>query len=140
MNLIDFDAAIDAHALANPLPITLVRDNEPSRTKGLSEYIRLTVLQGTGFIDEPTGVYTVNGSTVLHSFVLQFDVYTAKNTETARNNELCQAVLDRWQVYNLGVGLHTLSGSVDRIGEEGALFRQVVSIDGRREEFLTARP
>ena len=138
MNLIEFDAAIKAHLLGWN-PVHIAEDNQPAETKGLDEYIRFAVIHGNGFIDEPAGVYSVNGSTVLHPFVLQFDVYTKLNTDTMRNNELCQAVLDKWQVYKLGIGLDTIGGSIERIGEEGKHFRQAVSVEGRREEFLTAR-
>lgn len=99
----------------------------------------MTVLDGNGFLDEPAGVYSVNGSTVLHPFILQFDVFTALNEGTERSNQLCQEVLDHWQVQNLGVGLELIAGSVERSGEQGNRYRKIVSIEGRREEFLTVR-
>ncbi len=139
MNLIEFDAAIDTH-IAAWNPTTIVRDNDPARTKKLDEYIRVTVINGNAFIDEPAGVRSVNGSTVLHPFILQFDVFTRLNLGVQRNNQLCQEVLDHWQVRNLETGLHLIAGGVDRIGEQGTRFHQIVSVDGRREEFLTVRP
>lgn len=138
MNLPDFNAAIDAH-LAGWSPAPVFKDNEASGTSHLTEFIRLTILQGIGFIDEPAGVYSVNGSTVLHSFILNFDVFTEINTSLDRSDELCQLVLDHWQVRNLGRGLNLLAGSVQRIGEQAPRFHVVVQISGTREERLTKR-
>ena len=138
MNLVEFDLAIRSH-LSGWNPTLVVEDNKPVDTKKIKEYIRMTVLDGNGFLDEPAGVYSVNGSTVLHPFILQFDVFTALNEGTERSNQLCQEVLDHWQVQNLGVGLELIAGSVERSGEQGNRYRKIVSIEGRREEFLTVR-
>lgn len=139
MNLQEFTAAIDAHLVGwEPAPI--FRDNQEADSSGLTEFIRLTVLHGIGFVDEATGVYSVNGSTVLHPFILQFDVFTKINSTTDRSDEICQAVLDHWQVRNLGNRtLNLLAGNVQRIGEEPPRYHVAVQISGTREERLTNR-
>ena len=137
MNLPEFDAAIQSR-LAGWTPAPIVLDNEPS-PDNVIEFIRFTVLHGVGFIDEPTGVYSVNGSTVLHPFILNFNVFTAINTAKTQSSLLCQAILDHWQVRDLGQGLTLLAGGIQRIGEEPPRYHTVVQISGTREERLTKR-
>ena len=138
MRLPEFNFAIDDH-LSTWNPTLIVRDNSPSPTSNVFEFIRLTVLHGTGFTDEPTGIYSVNGSTVLHSFLLSFSVFTKIDTNTDRNDELCQAVLDHWQVRKLGPGLELSAGTLQRIGEDPPRYHTIVQISGTREETLTKR-
>lgn len=138
MNLIQFNAAIDSH-MVGWAPAPVFRDNQLSATRNLNEFIRLTVLQGIGSLDETTGIYSVNGSVVLHSFLLVFDVFTAINTNTDRSDELCQSVMDHWQVLNLGDSLHLGAATVLTIGEEPPRYHAAVQISGTREERLTTR-
>lgn len=136
MNLPEFDAAIKSWIAGwNPLTL-LVGDNRPSRTSNEHEYIRLTILQGVGFLDESAGVRTVDGSSVQHTFILQFDVFTRINSDTSRASDIIQDILDNWQVKRISDGCTTLAGTVERIGEEAPRYHMAVSIEGQREEFI----
>ena len=138
MRLPEFNFAIDDH-LSTWNPTTIIRDNEATPTANTYEFIRLTVLHGLGLTNDVTGVYSVNGSRVLHSFILNFSVFTKIDTTTDRNDELCQAVLDHWQVRKLGPGLELSAGTLQRIGEEPPRYHTIVQISGTREETLTKR-
>lgn len=139
MNLQEFNAAIDAH-LVGWNPTLIIRDNEPAPTSGVLEFIRLTVLHGVGFVDEVAGIYSVNGSTTIEPFILDFGVFTEINTGTERSSELCQMILDHWQVRNLGSkDLHLIAGSPQTIGEEPPRYHVAVQISGTREDRLINR-
>jgi len=144
MNLIEFDEAI-ADRLSAWKPTLIITDNTPAETKGQAEYIRMTIEHGLGFEFETTGVFSVGGSTVMHSFILRFDVYGPINKGkdsfpgTRRTHELCQEVADQWQIQDFGNGVQTLAASIERVGEEKPHYHMACLIEGRRLETITKR-
>lgn len=134
----DLDAAITAHIDAWTLPVAkLVRDNEPARTRDAAEWVRLTVLNGAGFIALSTGIRDVSGSVVRHPFVLLFDVYVPLDGGVARASTIAQAISDHWQIQRLAPYIYTRSAGFTRIGEEPTHYHTSVDIGGYRDETLT---
>ena len=138
MNQVEFDALIKSRVQSWQAPTVLALQNEPTpQTKNAHEFIKFTAQYGFGFLDESVGVRTVDGSSVEHTFILRFDVFTKINTGTARASEICQNILNYWQVKKLADGATTIAGSIQDIGEESPHYHMAVLIPGQREEFLT---
>lgn len=133
-NLVERDDAISLH-MAGWWPTLLIGDNLPPMTKKEPEFIRLTVLEGEGFLARRTGILNVTGSVIRHPVSLYFDVYTKINNDTRRNGQLCQSVIDHWYPVDLTPSFHLYESSgVERIGEEKPRFHQRVIISGFRDE------
>ena len=138
MNLPEFHVAIEQRVASWAIGTLYIADNEPALTKDQHEFIQLRVIDGIGIGDETTGgLRGVKGDSVIHVFLLQFDIYIKLNTSKVRAYELAQMVLDHWQVQDLGNGLYLNAGSTQRIGEEAPFYRLNVTVPGAREEILT---
>ena len=136
-NLVERDMAIEAH-LNGWRPTLLIGDNLPAQTSKEKEFIRITVLEGEGFLARRTGILEVTGSVTRYPVSIYFDVFSALNVAVRRNSELCQAVIDHWHPVDLTPSFHLYeTRGVERIGEESPRFHQRVVIEGFRDERKT---
>lgn len=121
------------------IPCALLKDNETSQTvRDETEWMRLTVLDGSSFLQSSTGLLDVAGSTAAHPFVLRFDIFTPLHDGSMRAAEIGQAVSDYWAYRQQG-SIHLDSATFGRVGEDSTLYHTAVTINAARYETLAVR-
>lgn len=136
---VELEQIIDTHIAAwSGIPCLLLRDNETSQTvRDAAEWMRLTVLDGFGFLQSSVGLLDIAGSTAGHGFILRFDIFTPRHAGTLRAAEIGQNVSDYWAYQQIS-SVHFDSATFERIGEN-PLYHTAVTIDAARYESLAVR-
>jgi len=121
----DLDNAIKS-VLAGWQPVPVFRENEPTKTKNLDEYIVVKNLGGSSQSVTTTGLLDQRGSTERHAFLLEFNIYTQVNSGTQRPAQLSDEVASRWRYRQLSIGIHTFESNIVTVGKEAARFKTIV--------------
>lgn len=135
MNLVEFSDAFD-NFISGWAPTKIVKDGEPAGTLNIDEYIILRVDGGFSTLAATTGILSVRGNVIRHPFLITANVVVRNGQPTTvrRSSELCQAVLDKFQLASFGESTLCFEGSISRVGENAKRYEQIVRVGGYRDE------